>query len=220
MGETNIMSEVRKLKKTTILISIVVVALYLVSAILGIGNSFTRNDIVKIRQIVLHEEVYGTILDEDWKNISELNVEKTTQEDGTIVFSHFFKGELVFENVAKDGEYNKDVGYPIEYEPNISERLILDLVYLIAFAIIAFLISTICTWAKLVFNKLDEYFYEKDFIKDLECEEYEEVEEEAETFEKESLTSLEKEENLKENETTSEVKKIEEVPFEEVPKER
>lgn len=220
MGETNIMSEVRKLKKTTILISIVVVALYLVSAILGIGNSFTRNDIVKIRQIVLHEEVYGTILDEDWKNISELNIEKTTQEDGTIVFSHFFKGELVFENVAKAGGYNKYVGYPIECEPNISERLILDLVYLIAFAIIAFLISTICTWAKLVFNKLDEYFYEKDLIKDLECEEYEEVEEEAETFEKESLTSLEKEENLKENETTSEVKKIEEVPFEEVPKER
>lgn len=203
MRETKIMSEIRKLKKTTIVVSIVVVALYLISAVLGIGNSFTGSEIVEIRQIVLHEEVYGTILDKDWDNISELNVEKTTQEDGTIVFSHFFKGKLVFENVGKNGEYNKYVEYPIEYKPNIEERLMLDIVYLIAFAVIAFLISTVCTWSKVVSNKLDKYYYEKDLIKELEDEEYEEVEEEYETLEKEISDSSEDEEN-----------------FEEVPKER
>lgn len=224
MRETKIMSEVRKLKKTTIVISIVVVALYLISAILGIGNSFTGNDIVKIRQIVLHEEVYGTILDEDWDNISELNVKKTTQEDGTIVFSHFLKGKLVFENVGKNGEYNKYVEYPIEYKPNIEERLMLDIVYLVVFAIIAFLISTVCTWSKVISNKLDEYFYEKGLEDELE---YEEVEEEDDTLEKkkETLDSSKEEKDEEGAETTSGVEKetsnlSEEEKFEEVLKEQ
>lgn len=191
MGETNNTKEFRKLKKMLI----IAVILYLASAILGIGNSFTGDEIVEIQEILIHEEICRTIEDENWKKISELHmaIEKHTLLDGTIVISNWWKGKLVFENVDID---SMTVGNPIIYKPNILERLLSNVIYLFVFIAIGLFFIALETWSGAIVAELST-------LDDLDDdEEYDDDDDE---------TLLE---NEKENSDPSEEK------FEEVPKER
>lgn len=193
-------SEVRNFKK----MMIIVVILYLASAILGVGNSFTGDEIIKIGQILIYEEIYGTIADEDWEEISELNIEKRTLRDGKIVISNSFKGKLLFENVDR---YSKTIGYPIEYKPNILERLIIDIIYLFIFFAIGIFLLSLNEWSRAIIDEMSEI----DPDDSLYDEEYYDDENDETLLEDERENLNPSEENM---EITSEVEKekTEEVP--------